>query len=372
MTAARRISLSKPVFDEEMKNAAIFALQSERFVLGESVYKFEEEFAHYCGTEFAVSTASGTAALTLVLLALNIRGDVLTTPASFVATANSIIHANATPKFVDIALDTYTIDPAKLPAAINMRTKAVLPVHLYGFPASMDEISEMCSHRGISIVEDACQAHGALYKGMKVGSIGDVGCFSFYPSKNMTVAGDGGMVVTSDDKIAESVQSLRDCGRVKGKKYLHNRVGFTERLNTVQAAIGRVQLRRLDLWNEKRRQVASAYDKLFSDIDIVRPPVGSNDVVPVYHTYVIRCEQREELRKWLEQHGVQTGVHYEYPIHLQPAYQGAFGYREGDFKNSEMLCRTVLSIPMYPELALDDVAYISDCIHRFYERSVQS
>jgi perosamine synthetase len=364
-----KIPLAKPVFDEEMKEAAVQALQNERFVLGESVFKFEEEFARYCGTKFSVSTASGTAALVLSMIAEEVRGgEVLTTPASFVASANSIIHAGATPKFADIDLETYTIDPAKVRLSLNDKTKALMPVHLYGYPAAMKELCEIASKRGIAIIEDACQAHGASYDGRKVGGLGDAGCFSFFPSKNMTVAGDGGMIVTNDDTIAERVASLRDCGRAKGSKYVHRMLGFTERLNTVQAAIGRVQLRRLDAWNERRRQIASKYNELLSDLDdVITPPNGDSIAWPVYHMYVIRCQRRDELRAWLERAGVEAGVHYPEPIHLQPLYREMFRYRGGEFPNSELLCRDALSIPMHPNLTVDEANFVSERIHELYQ-----
>lgn len=367
---AARIPLSRPVLDEEMSEAATHALQNERFVGGESVHKFEEEFARYCGTKFAVSTASGTAALTLSLIAVGVRGgQVLTTPASFVASANSIIHAGATPKFADISIVDYDMDPAEVRKAIGKDTKAILPVHLFGYPAKIDQIREIVTDRGTAIIEDACQAHGASYKGRKAGSIGDAGCFSFFPSKNMTVGGDGGMVVTDKESIAQSVISLRDCGRAKGSKYLHDLVGYTERLNTVQAAIGRVQLRHLDAWNEKRKQVAYKYNELLSDVkELITPPEGNTLVNPVYHMYVVKCEQRDNLKAWLDQAGVETGIHYPTPIHLQPIYRKMYGYIGGEFPNSETLSKSALSIPMHPGLTTDEAKHVSESIHEFYAR----
>jgi dTDP-4-amino-4,6-dideoxygalactose transaminase len=247
--------------------------------------------------------------------------------------------------------------------------KAILPVHLYGFPAAMEEICDIASERGIAVVEDACQAHGARRRGKMVGSFKDAGCFSFFPSKNMMVGGDGGMVVTDDDLIAENVASLRDCGRVKDARYVHSRIGFTARLNTVQAAIGRIQLKRLDVWNEKRRLIARKYDELLSDMgEIITPPRGNNDIRPVYHMYAIRSNTRDDLRIWLRQAGVECGVHYPYPIHLQPVYRELFGYKGGEFPSSETLCRETLSIPMYPGLTDDEVKFISEKIHAFNGR----
>jgi perosamine synthetase len=369
-----RTPLAKPIFDDEMKEAAVSALQNERLVDGESVHKFEEEFARYCGTRFAVSTASGTAALVLSLIAEAVRGgEVVTTPASFIASANSIIHAGATPKFADISLQTYTIEAEKVRASLGKNVKALMPVHLYGFPAPMKELRELASERGIAVIEDACQAHGASYDGKKAGSIGDAGCFSFFPSKNMTVGGDGGMMVTNDESIAERVRSLRDCGRAKGSKYTHDMLGFTERLNTVQAAVGRVQLKRLDAWNEKRRQVAAEYSDSLSDIgDLVRPPSDDFLVRQVYHIYAIRCDRRDKLREWLSSRGVETGVHYTAPIHLQPIYRQMFGYKGGEFPNSETLCNSELSIPMHPSLTSEDVEFINGAIHDFYQERTRA
>lgn len=351
-----------------METAAVDALRNERFVLGESVLKFEDEFARYCEVDFAVSTSSGTAALSIALTALNIKqgASVLTTPASFVATANSVLHAGCVPKFADIDLETYNLDPERLEATVETGTRAMIPVHLYGFPAEVDSMKEVARKRGIAVVEDACQAHGALYKNRKVGSLGDVACFSFYPSKNMTVAGDGGMFVTNDEKIAGKVAKLRDCGR--RSKYVHDLIGYTARLNTVNAAIGRVQLRHLDEWNEKRRRKAETYDRLLSDVEGLHlPPAGDESTRPVYHLYVVRTTMRDGLKKWLESKGIECGVHYALPIHLQPIYQEMFGFKERAFPNTEKLCRTCLSIPMYPDLSENEVRFVCDQIHEFFE-----
>jgi perosamine synthetase len=361
------IPLTAPIFDEEMKNAAIYALQNDRFVMGESVQKFEEEFARFCGARFGVATSSGTSALALCLIALDIKGgEVLTSPASFVASANAILHAGGTPKFADISMLTYTVDPEGLRAAVKkQRTKALLPVHLYGHPASMDEIHDVASENGIALVEDACQAHGAVYNGMKVGAIGDVGCFSFYPSKNMTVGGDGGMVVTNDESIAEVVGSLRDSGRAKGSKYRHVKIGFTARMNSVQAAIGRVQLERLDDWNNRRRTIASQYDKLLSEAKVILPPREHGETKPVYHMYVIRSSRRDDLKKWLEAKGIECGIHYPAPIHLQPIYCEMFGYKGGEYPNAESLSKEALSIPMFPGLTEEQVEFVANSIREF-------
>ena len=363
-----KIPLAKPVFNKEMEKAAVNALLNERFVLGESVFKFEEEFAKYCGVDYAVSTSSGTDALQIALIALGVtRGhQVITSPASFIASSNVILQVNATPVFADIDLETYTIDAEQVERAISGKTRAVIPVHLYGYPADMDSINEIADKYGLYVIEDACQAHGAFYKGRRVGSLGDVACFSFYPSKNMTVAGDGGMLVTNDEKVANKAAKLRDCGRKS--KYVHDLVGFTARLNTVNAAIGRVQLKHLDEWNEKRRRNAQVYDRLLSDLDeLILPPKGDNGTWPVYHLYVIRTRHRDDLKEWLESNWIQCGIHYTLPIHLQPIYKQMFGFREGAYPRSEELCRTCLSIPMFPELTLSMINFVSEKIHEFFE-----
>jgi perosamine synthetase len=365
----RNIPLAKPVFTKEMEKAAVDALRNEFFVFGESVYKFEEEFARYCGTDYAVSVNSGTDALQIALLALEVLNGqrIVTTPASFIATANVILHAGCVPVFWDIDLETYTLAPRLLEQAVGKGVKAVIPVHLYGYPADMDSINDVASKHELYSVEDACQAHGGLYKGRKVGSLGDVACFSFYPSKNMTVGGDGGMLVTNDKKVAVKAAKLRDCGRKS--KYVHDVIGYTARLNTVNAAIGRVQLKYLDEWNEKRRRNAAAYDAILSDIaGVIVPPKGDSGTKPVYHVYVIRTRSRDALAEWLGSNGVHCGINYTSPIHLQPIYRKMFGYTRGMFPASEKLCKTCLSLPMYPELSREDVTFVSEKIHEFYEK----
>lgn len=367
-TTLMGIPLAKPVFNEEMQRAAIEALSSERFVLGESVYKFEEEFARYCGADFAVSTSSGTNALHIALLVLGIKQgqQVITAPASFVATSNAILHAQGVPVFADIKLETYTIDPEHVKKTVGAKTKGIIPVHLYGYPADMDSIGEIAEKNELFVVEDACQAHGASYKGRKTGSLSDVACFSFYPSKNMMVAGDGGMLTANDREVAEEAAKLRDCGRKS--KYVHDLVGYTSRLNTVNAAIGRVQLRHLDEWNEKRRRNAETYDRLLSDVEgLYLPLAGDEATRPVYHLYVVRTSMRDGLKEWLQSRGIECGIHYALPIHLQPVYVKMFGFKEGAYPNTEELCRTCLSIPMYPDLSEREIHFVCEMIHEFFE-----
>ena len=365
------IPLAKPAFDDEMKNAAVTALQNEKFVMGESVFKFEEEFAKYCGVKRAVSTSSGTFALQLSLQALGVKSaeKVLTTPFSFIATANSIYCAGATPVFSDIDSRTCNIDPAIAKQKLTLETSAILPVHLYGYPADLDSFVELTEDGKRILVEDCCQAHGAEYYGKKVGSIGSAGCFSFYSAKNMTVGGDGGMAVTNNDDVANKIAKLRDCGRIS--HYEHDIIGLTARLNTVNAAIGRVQLKRLDEWNDKRRNIARLYNKLLSDIEELElPPSGNNNITPVYHLYVVKTHRRDELKAYLERTGIQCGIHYPIPIHLQPIYRQLYGYKEGDFPRSELACKQVLSLPMYPDLEKEGIERVSENIHDFFGNKI--
>jgi perosamine synthetase len=364
-----KIPLAKPVFDEEMKNAAVDALQNEKFVLGESVYKFEEEFAHYCGVKRAVSTSSGTFALQLALQALGVtcKDKVVTTPFSFIATANSIYCAGAKPVFADIHPATYNVDPAKMKQELTAEVKALMPVHLYGYPADLNSVSELAEDGKRVVVEDCCQAHGAKYQGKRVGSIGSVGCFSFYSAKNMTVGGDGGMAVTNNEEVANRIAKLRDCGRIS--HYEHDLIGVTARLNTANAAVGRVQLRRLEEWNKKRQAAANRYNELLSDLsEIELPPSENAQTVPVYHLYAIRLKKRDELKAHLEGRGIQCGIHYPIPIHLQPIYRQLYGYKEGDFPICEQICKEVLSLPMYPDLKPSDIEQVSQSIHEFFAR----
>jgi perosamine synthetase len=364
------IPLAKPIFDKEMEKAAVSALVNEHFVLGESVFRFEEEFAKYCNVDFAISTNSGTDALQIALKALNIATTdlVTTSPASFIATSNAILHADATPVFADIELHTYTVDPLQIEKTLAPKVKGIIPVHLYGYPASMEPIAELADKKRLFVVEDACQAHGAVCSGRKIGSWGDIACFSFYPSKNMTVGGDGGMLVTNDERIGKTAAKLRNCGRMS--KYVHDLIGYSARLNTVNAALGRVQLKHLDEWNEKRRNNARMYDHLLSDVDeVILPPSGDMEDLPVYHLYVIRTKHRDGLKEWLELQGVECGINYPIPIHLQPIYRKMFKFHEGTFPKSEELSRTCLSIPMYPDLSAREIEFVSEKIREYFARS---
>jgi dTDP-4-amino-4,6-dideoxygalactose transaminase len=341
------------------------ALDGMDLFLGENVAQLEREFADYCGVRFAVGVGSGTDALYLSLRAVGIgRGDeVITVANTFIATAEAIVQAGARPVFVDIDAETYTIDVTKVEAAITERTKAILPVHLYGHPADMDRIMTFARRHNLRVIEDACQAHGAEYKGAKVGTIGDVGAFSFYCSKNLGAYGEGGMVVTKDREIAAQVQMLRDHGR--DGKYQHAAMGTNSRLDELQSAILRVKLRHLDQWNTMRRALAAEYNRqLFGLEEIVRPAERA-DAEHVYHLYVIRAPDREGLSAWLRKRNIATGVHYPVPMHLQQALLAA-DYSGDSLPVTESSSQEVLSLPMYPELTVDQVHYIAQSVKDYF------
>ncbi len=356
------IPVSRPVLTKEMIDAASDALANERLVMGESVFRFEEEYARYIGTDHAVSVSSGTDALILAMIALNVRNrHIVTTPFSFIATATSVIHAGGIPAFADVSEHDYNLDPAAVQDRMTGSSAGVMPVDLYGYPARIDEIIDSVGKKEVKIIEDACQAHGATHRGSKCGCLGDVGCFSFYPTKNMTVGGDGGMITTNDDRLAEDARKLRDCGRLT--RYEHDVFGFTSRLNTANAAFGRVQLRYLDGWNQRRRDIARRYaDRLRDIAQITLPPMGTKETQPVFHLFAICCEGRDDLAKHLSDDGIDSAVHYPIPIHLQPVYRYNFGYSGGEFKVSEWLAEHMLSIPMFPEMTDRQVDLVSDRI----------
>jgi len=325
-------------------------MDSGRFVLGENDKSFEKEFASFCGTDYSIGVANGTDALCLALLACGIgkRDEVVTVPNTFIATTEAISQTGAKIVFVDVNLQTYNIDVSQIEGAINERTRVILPVHLFGQPADMDPIMEIARKHNLKVIEDACQAHGAEYKGKKAGSIGDAGCFSFYPSKNLGAFGDGGMVVTNDEKIAHKVKVLSDHGQIK--KYEHLLEGYNSRLDEIQAAILRVKLRKLNEWNNLRRRNASIYSELLKGVNEVITPFEAEYAKHIYYLYVIRTKKRDELREYLKFRGIGTGLHYPIPLHLQKAYK-YLGYKEDDFPAAEKVAREGLSLPMFPELA---------------------
>jgi perosamine synthetase len=364
MEEKMNIPLVKVYMDNEIKKAVLEVLDSGWYILREKTREFEKKFAEFCGVKNAVCVSSGTAGIFLSLLALDIkRGDEVIIPSfSFVSTATPIMEVGAKPVFVDIKEKTYTVDPEKIREAVTKRTKAIMPVHLYGHPANMDPIMEIAKENDIYVIEDACQAHGAEYKGKKVGGIGHVACFSFYPSKNMTVCGDGGAVVTNNGKIAETVRKLRDHGR--RDKYVFELKGYNLRFNEIQAAIGIKQLEKLPEWNKARRNIARMYNQALEGL--VTTPVEETWAKHVYHVYVIRTKKRDELREFLSRHGISTLVHYPVPIHKQPAITNVLGTQPA-LKNTEKAAKEVLSIPMYPRLTKREVKYVSDKIAEFFE-----
>lgn len=339
----------------ELESAVLAAMRSCNFVMGDAVSRFEADFAAYCGTEHAVAVNTGTSALHLALLAAGVDpGDeVITVPMTFVATVAAIVYAGAKPVFVDIDPDTWTMDPAQIAARITSRTKAIMPVHLHGRLADMAAINAIAKRHGLLVIEDAAQAHGAERGGVRAGAFGDLGCFSFYPGKNLGACGEGGAVTTNRAEFAEKIRCLRDWGQ-EGK-YNHVQHGFNFRLDTLQCAALEVKLPRLDGWNAERRRIANAYNGgLEGDVGLPAGPFGMDHAC---HVYALRHPERDTLRADLQRAGVSTNVHYPRPVHLQPAYRG-LGYQQGDFPVSEALAAETLSLPLYPELPASDVARV--------------
>lgn len=337
------------------------------FVLGEDVGRFEEEFARYCEAKYAVGVDSGASALELGLRALGIGpGDEVLVPAnSFIASASAVSATGAIPVFVDVDPETHNIDVQQIPSRITSRCTAIVAVHLYGQPAEMDAIMASAARFNLAVVEDACQAHGARYRGRRVGSIGHVAAFSFYPGKNLGAYGDGGALVTNDQQIAERVRILRNCGQIE--KYRHVTLGGNHRLDTMQAAVLRVKLQHLDDWNTARRHWASLYDRLLEGVPVVRPQIAAG-VEAVHHVYAIQSRERAQMQSFLTSQGIATGIHYPIPIHLQPAYAD-LGYHLGDFPVTERAASHLLSLPMFPELRADEVEFVANRVRSFVERS---
>lgn len=343
-------------------------LNSGSFILGENVKRLEEEVVSFLGSKFGIGVASGTDALELSLRALSIRSgdEVITTPFTFIATAEAISIIGAKPVFSDIELDTYNLDSALLEKKITKRTKALIPVHLYGQPCAMDEIVNIARKHSLKIVEDCAQAIGAEYQGRKVGAFGDCGCLSFFPSKNLGAYGDGGMVITDNPEVAAVLKMLRAHG--SNKKYFHQIEGRNSRLDELQAAILRVKLKHLPEWNKARVKYAALYGAGFKKYGLEEKivlPKQMQDRLHIYHLYCIRTEKRDELKKFLQAKGIATAIHYPLSIHLQEAYR-YLGYKEGDFPNSELATRQILALPMYPEIKPEEINYVVENIRNFY------
>jgi dTDP-4-amino-4,6-dideoxygalactose transaminase len=365
-------NMNIPVFDlkrqyenlkTEIDNAFKSVLENGIFVLGENVKRFEEEFAEYLGAGFAVGVGSGTEALHLSLKACDIGyGDeVITVPNTAVPTISAISFAGAKPVFVDITPDTYTMDLRKVEERITDKTKAILPVHLYGHSTEMEQIMKLAKAHDLRVIEDACQAHGAKYNSKNAGTIGDMGCFSFYPTKNLGAYGDGGMVVTNNEELYKKLIMLRNYGEVK--KFTSKIEGFNSRLDEIQSAVLRVKLKYLDEWTNKRREIATMYHQLLYNSN-VQLPCERQWAKHVYHLFVIRVNKRDALKDYLHERGVGTQIHYPIPIHLQDAYK-KLGHKAGDFPISERNAEEILSLPIYPELTTEEIEAVAGLITEF-------
>lgn len=353
---------------EEIQEAINDVLDSTRYIMGEQVEKLEEEVAQYSDIEYGIGVASGTDALLLSLKALDIKeGDEVILPTfTFFATAGVVSRLGAIPVFADIDPVTYNITPEEIEAKISDKTKAIIPVHLYGQPARMDEIMEIASKHNLKVVEDACQAIGAEFKGTKIGNFGDTAALSFFPSKNLGAYGDAGMVLTNDKSLYERIKRLRVHGAEP--KYYHHEVGYNSRLDALQAAVLRVKLKYLDRWNQGRQRVAELYTKFFKEAGltdrVILPGLKERNIVHVYHQYVIRVKDRDELQNYLKEQGISTAVYYPVPLHLQECYKD-LGYKEGDLPVAEQASGEVLALPIDPELKEEEIEYIVEKIKEF-------
>jgi dTDP-4-amino-4,6-dideoxygalactose transaminase len=346
---------------EEINNAVLGVIQSTHFILGPQGKSLEEEIAHYHGVKHAVGVASGTDALHLALLAAGIkRGDeVITTPFTFIATAEAISYVGAVPVFVDIDPDSFNIDSSKIAPALTRKTKAIIPVHLYGQPADMDGLMELAKKHGLKVIEDCAQSFGAEYHGKKTGAIGDLGCFSFFPSKNLGGYGDGGMVITNDNDLAEHLLSLRNHG--SKVRYHHEEVGFNSRLDEIQAAIIRVKFKHIDAYNAMRRNNAALYSRFLADPGI-RTPSEQSRTKHVFHQYTIRVKNRDAVKQKLDAGRITSSmIYYPVPLHQQAAYK-ELGMKPGSLPVSELVAREVLSLPMYPELTEEQIKQVAGAV----------
>ncbi len=339
-------------------------LDNTAFAGGPFVAQFEKEFAAFCGAKHAIGVGSGTDALWAALVAIGAGpGDeVITVPDTFIATAEAISFCGARPVFVDVEETTYNMDPAKLEAAITSKTKAIIPVHLFGQMADMGPIMEIARKRKLYVIEDAAQAHGAEYKGKRAGSVGDVGCFSFYPGKNLGAYGEAGAVVTNNDQLADKMRMFRDHGQPK--KYYHDMVGWNARMDGFQGAVLSVKLKHIDAWNDARRANARLYSQLLAGADGLVTPREAEWAKHVYHIYAIRVQKRDGLMTELGKKDIATGIHYPVSLHLTGAYR-PLGYKAGDFPVAERCANEFVSLPMYPELSSEQVRYVADCVKQF-------
>jgi len=355
----------KPEIDAAIQRV----IDKTAFILGPEAKQFEENFARFCNVKHAIGLDSGTAALHLAMMALNIgAGDeVITTAHTFIATSEPIALLGARPVLVDIDPRTYNLDPQKLEAAITPRTKAIIPVHLYGQPAEMDVIMDIARKHNIPVIEDAAQAHGATYRNHSVGTFGLLTCFSFYPGKNLGAYGDAGALVTNDDELNHKIRMLRDHGRTS--KYEHEISGYGFRLDGIQAAVLDVKLKHLPAWNAARRAHADYYTELLSNVDAsIVTPYEPAHVQAVYHLYVIRTRQRDELLQYLKERDIEAGIHYPVPLHMQPVYKN-LGYQQGAFPATEQAAQEILSLPIYPELTHAQMERVVETMREFYRNN---
>lgn len=366
-----KIPLSKPYIDQEIKDRVWKVIDSGQYILGNTCREFEKEFAEFIGAKRGILTSSGTSAIFLCLKALGVSsGDGIIVPSlTAFPTIEPIFHVGAIPIFADIN-NNFNIDPDHIQKILinnkraEIKIKGIIPVHLYGHPADMDPILDLARKYQLFVLEDCCQAHGAIYKGKRVGSIGIAGCFSFYPSKNLTVFGDGGIIVTSDDNLAETVRMLRDHGRKE--KYRHELVGFNLRFNEIQAEIGLVQLQYLERFNDSRREIANWYKEGLKNLPVIVPEV-QQWAEAVFHLYVIQTLNRDKLATYLKENGIQTGIHYPIPCHLQPAVQKLLG-EQPKLEITEKVVKNILSLPIYPDLKQDEVHYVCEIIREYFEK----
>ncbi len=347
---------------KEIKSAINKVLEKQSFILGPETSELEKKFAEYCGVKYGVGCSSGTSALFLALEALNFKesDEVITTPLTFIATASAIVSSRLKPVFVDVDEITYNIDANKIEQAITKKTKAIIPVHLYGQPCDIDKIMKLAKKYNLTVIEDCAQAHGAKFKNQKVGTFGKIGAFSFYPGKNLGAFGDAGIMITNDEKLYEILKMLRDHGR--SSKYYHIMHGYNHRIDGIQSAVLNVKLKYLDNWNKRRQEIAQLYNEYLKDTDLILPKIKEQRE-HIYHLYVARHKNRDAIIEELKKYNIYCNIHYNIPIHLQPCYK-KFGYKKGDFPIAEKIASEVFSLPMFPELKNSEVKYICETLKK--------